>query len=350
MAGSQSSDGARAKTSSLADVAARAGVSASLVSRILRGDGEVRAREETRERVLAAAEELAYVPHQLARNLRNSNAGAIGLVMHDMSHPIYSEIIRGAQQVASAVGSVLLLVDDTSVGNPTAVRQFAGGGRVDGLLWQMAGHVELDAQVAEAARYTPIVLLNSRGTKALPGVHLDDERAVRMAMRHLLELGHRRIGFISGLPTSDVSDRRRLAYRRSLTAAGIKGRPAWEMVGGWDPEDGQRAMQQLLKARPAVTAVVVTNSIVATGTVTAIQEAGLRAPDDISVISIHDLWFAPRLTPPLTVVGLPLREMGRRAAELVLTGGRGGKRANDVLIKEPAPELIVRGSTAPPAS
>ncbi|GAB3410907.1 LacI family DNA-binding transcriptional regulator [Flindersiella endophytica] len=344
----------------LADVAARVGVSASLVSRVLRGDDRIHVRAETRERILAAAKEIGYVPHVQARNLQASRAGAIGLVVHDVGNPIYAPIIRGVQEVVSTHESVLMLVDATAVTDEAALLQLAASGRVDGLLWQAAGQPELSTQVRVAARHVPVVLVNSRSladlcsssprglrphgpTPLLPGVRLDEEAAMAVAIHHLHELGHTRIGFVSGVVGSDVSERRRAAYRTTLRTLGGGPRRAWEATGGWDPGSGQQAMASLLRAAPELTAVVVTNALVATGAVNAIAAAGRRCPQDLSVVAIHDLWFAERLTPPLTVVRLPLREMGRRAAGLLLSGG--DESPADTLITEPAPELVLRGST-----
>lgn len=345
--GAKKPDARRPRAPGLAEVAARARVSASLVSRVVRGDDTIRVRDETRRRVLAAAEEIGYVPHLLARNLRTSRAGAVGLVMHDVSNPIYGEIVRGAQKAVNRAGSVLLLVDAETVTDQAALLQIAGGGRVDGLLWQMAGHAELDSQVRIAARHVPVVLVNSRPDGGVSGVYLDDDRAVRMAMEHLFELGHERIGFVAGARGSDISERRRSAYRGSLAEAGLTRRAAWEVEGGWDSESGHRATARLLRSRSAVTAVVVTNVLVATGAVTAAYEAGFRVPDDLSVVAVHDLWFAERLTPPLTVVRLPLRQMGERAVDLLLEEGQTDV-PRDVAITAPTPELIQRSSTAPP--
>lgn len=324
-------------------------MSTSLVSRVVRGDDSLQIRDDTRRRVLAAAEELGYVPHLLARNLRTSRAGALGLVLHDVSNPIYAEIIRGTQRAVTRAGSVLLLVDAEAVATRSALVNIIGGGRVDGLMWQMAGQGELDSWVLEAASYAPVVLVNSRPKGELPGVYLDDAGATRLAMRHLLDLGHTRIGFVAGARGLDVSERRRLAYRECLAEAGIRRLSGWEVDGGWDPRGGHDATTGLLRARQPPTAVLATNALVATGVVTAAYEAGLRVPADLSVVAIHDLWFGERLSPALTVVRLPLQQMGERAADLLLDDLTDQEDAPlDVAITEPTPELVVRASTAPP--
>lgn len=329
----------------LADVAALAEVSPSLVSRILSGSSEVRARPETRARVELIAAQIGYVPHLVARGLRRSRAGALGLLVHDLGNPIFAEIVQGAQQRVSRDGDVLLVADAASVADETALRRLAGGGRVDGLLWLPADSRGIDERAAVAARWLPVCLVNSRAAHGLPGVHLDDAGATRLAMEHLLRLGHRRIGMVAGPAGADNSRRRWNAYRRSLRAAGVPVEPGWAAWGGWTAADGQRAGAALLSARPELTAVVASNVVVASGVLSAAAALGLAVPDRISVVALHDLWFAERLTPPLTVVRLPLRELGWTAADALLSPEPAvGSR----LVADLAPELIVRGSTALP--
>jgi LacI family transcriptional regulator len=154
---------------------------------------------------------------------------------------------------------------------------------------------------------------------------------------------------VAGARGLDVSERRRSAYRECLAEAGIRRLSGWEVDGGWDPRGGHDATTGLLRARQPPTAVLATNALVATGVVTAAYEAGLRVPADLSVVAIHDLWFGERLSPALTVVRLPLQQMGERAADLLLDDLTDqGDVPLDVAITEPTPELVVRASTAPP--
>lgn len=329
----------------LADVAALAKVSPSLVSRILSGNAAVRARPETRTRVEQIAAEIGYVPHLLARSLRRSRAGALGLVVHDLGNPIFGEIVQGAQQRVARDGDVLLVADAASVADDTALRRLAGGGRVDGLLWQPADSRGIDERAAVAAQWLPVCLVNSRAAHGLPGVHLDDAGAIRLAVEHLLRLGHRRIGMVGGPVGSDNSRRRWSAYRRALRAAGVPLEPRWAVWGGWSAADGQQAGAALLADRPEVTAVVAANVVVASGVLSAAAALGLAVPGALSVVALHDLWFAERLSPPLTVVRLPLREMGWTAADALL---RPEPAVGSRLVAEPAPQLILRASTAVP--
>lgn len=335
-----------ARSPGLVDVAARAGVSTSLASRILTGDTAVRAREETRDRVRVAAAEIGYVPHAVARSLRRARAGALGLVVHGLGNPIFAEVVAGAQQRVVEAGDVLLVADADSLTDDVAVRQLAAGGRVDGLLWQPATSGGIDDRAALAARWVPVVLLNSRGAHGLPGVHLDDASAARLAVEHLVALGHHRIGLIGGPADADNSVRRGEGYRQAMRSAGLPAPTRWTVWGGWSPAEGQVAGHILLRRQPELTALVAANVVVASGVLSAAAELNVSVPHQVSLVALHDLWFAERLSPPLTVVEMPLRRMGWAAADLLLTAA--ASTGDSHLVADPPPRLIVRGSTAAP--
>ncbi|GAA3520136.1 LacI family DNA-binding transcriptional regulator [Actinocatenispora rupis] len=327
-------------------VAERAGVSVSLVSRILSGDDAVRARPETRERVRAAARELGYQPHGAARALRLARAGALGLVVHDMSNPIHAEIIRGAQAAATDRGQVLLLSDATQLaGNDDAFAQLLGPGRIDGLMWQGSGEEYDDELAARAAGRLPTLLVNSRSRAGVPALRLDDERAARLAVRHLVELGHRDVAYLGGRPGADLTERRRAGYAAELAAHDLAERPQWTVELEWDAPAGYAGMTRLLAAEPRPTAVFVANVVVAVGALAAAREAGVRVPADLSVVAVHDAWFVAHGAPPLTTVRLPLHRLGDMAVSMLLDGDQ-ARAADGLVIDDPAPELLVRGSTA----
>jgi LacI family transcriptional regulator len=333
----------------LSTVAERAGVSVSLVSRILTGDSTLRVRDDTRQRVLDAAAEFNYVPNGAARALRLSRAGAVGLVVDDVSNPIHAEIIKGAQEAVSARGQVLLLADASELaGSRRSFDRLVGEGRVDGLLWQGSGF-GFDAELtARASQVLPTLLVNSRPLGGVPAIRLQDEAAAEVATDHLAALGHRRIGYIGGRPGSDLSVRRMAGYQRAARRHELDTPGHWRVEEEWDAGGGYRAMARLLARPPRPTAVLVANVVVATGALAAVTEAGLRVPGDLSLITMHDAWFAQHGSPPLTTVRLPLRPMGRRAVDLVLSGEL-GQAAGGTVITDPPPDLVVRRSTAPPA-
>jgi len=336
------------KPPGLSAVAEHAGVSTSLVSRVLNGDPTLRVSAATRERVEAAARELKYVPHGAARALRLAKAGALGLVVHDVSNPIHAEVIRGAQAACAAADQVLLLAEAPDLAaNPAAFDRLLGDGRIDGLLWQGSGYDFDDELPKRASERMPTLLVNSRSREGVPAVRLDDEAAAEVAVQHLIGLGHRDIGYVGGRPGSDLSVRRKAGWANALARHGLAARPEWAVERNWDPEAGHAAMNALLAAPDRPSAVFVANVVICVGALAAAREAGVRVPDELSVIALHDAWFVAHGAPPLTTVRLPLAAMGTRGVELALAGT--SHPSEEHLITEPAPRLLVRGSTAVPA-
>lgn len=334
----------------IVDVAERAGVAASVVSRVLNEDPTLRIRAETRERVLAAAKDLQYAPNQAARALRRSEVGAIGLAVHDVHNPVYGEIIAGAEVAARERGGVLMLADVASLASDDGTfRRVVNGGAIDGLLLQRDG--ELADQVVErvAGAHVPLVILNERVRSPLSGVAVDDRKAAVLATRHLLALGHTEIGFLDPGGRNSRARDRRSGWQHALREAGLRPRSELLGQGGVRPETGYQGLTELIARKDRPTAVFAGTLLSAVGALTAARDAGLAVPADLSVVGFHDGWFAEHVSPPLTVVRLPLRELGRQAVRL-LGESAGGAPPRQVLITEPEPELVPRGSTGrPPA-
>lgn len=332
----------------LSDVARRAGVSISVVSRVLNGDTALRARPDTQERVRDAARDLAYQPNHAARALRMAHAGAIGLIVPDVNNAIFSEMLRGVETAADRAGlQVLLGRSERLQPGGNFLGRLLGEGRVDGFLVQRSDSVDSSDFEEIAERTMPLVLLNSRRSRR-GSVVLDDAQGARIATEHLLGLGHRDIALIGGDVHSFTSRRRESGYRAALTAAGIRRRSAWTARHGYFPEDGRRSMHELFgheAARP--TAVIVANVNAAIGALLGARELGLRVPGAVSVIAIHDTWVGAFSSPPLTVVRMPLYELGKAGVE-ALRGRLGGARPSDLTITDPEPVLVHRASTAPP--
>jgi LacI family transcriptional regulator len=334
---------------SITDVARVAAVTPAVVSRVLNGDPTLRVRAATRDRVLAAARDLDYAPSHAARALRRNRTNAFGLAVHDMANPVYGEIIAGAQKAATDAGCVLLLADiEALAGGDESFRGVLHGGAIDGLLLQRAG-TAADRKVARAASArVPTVLLNDRSTR-LASVALDDAAGTDLATRHLIELGHTRIGHLSVGGTSRSTARTR-GWRRALSRAGLAADPRWLADGGHTIAlgyDGMRSLLAGLSPADRPSGVVVANVLAAIGALTATRHAGLTVPDDVSLVAIHDVAFAEHLVPPLTTVAMPLRELGAAAVGLLgdlLDGGA----IQQVVIREPAPRLVRRGSAAAP--
>lgn len=331
------------------DVAAKAGVSISVVSRELNGDPALRARPETRERIHRAVKELGYTPSHAARSLRLARAFAIGVLVPDLNNPIFDELILGIDETADGLG-YQVLVGRTEHLEPGAdfLRKLAGEGRVDGFLIQRLDATDQrDFAALADAGGRPIVLMNARWSRQGSVVH-DDVGAGLLATQHLLDLGHRDIALIGGDKHNYAAREREKGYLAAIHGAGMRRRSAWVLDRPYEPEAGRLAMRELCTARKRrPTAVVAANIHTAIGALEGAREVGLKVPDQLSIIAIHDWWISDYTRPKLTTVRLPQRALGQAAMRL-LHQRLSGEPAEDLTITDPAPELIERESTAPP--
>ena len=348
---SNSSNQARAITRSRvtqADVAREAGVSISVVSRALAGDPALRARPETRARIQEAADTLGYTPSHAARALRLSRAFAVGLIVPELTNPIYDQLIRGVEETADGLGYQVLMgrVERVEPGTDFLTR-LAREGRADGFLVQRRDATEArDFWPLIEAAGRPVVLINSRGRRRGSVVH-DDVSGARIATEHLLALGHRAIAFVGGDSRSHTSSAREAGYLKAIRAAGMRKRSDWILHQRYEPEAGRAAVRDLCTTgRRRPTAMVVANAMEAIGVLRGAREIGLKVPDQLSVVAIHDWWAADYLRPALTTVRLPQYQLGQEAMHLLHRQLEGGT-AEDITIVDPPPQLIERESTAP---
>jgi LacI family transcriptional regulator len=331
----------------LTDVARHATVDTSVVSRVINNDPILNIRDETRERVLASIKELGYVPNAVARSLRTARTGTLGLFLPDFVNPVYAEIISGAEAAAAERGYVLVTGSSTANGvTPQTYLDLLGQGRVDGLL--LAGEApSAGVQDALSAIGLPYLLLNRRVRGSRRFVVLDDALAARLAVQHLVGLGHTRIGHLAGPSGADTARRRRVGYLAAVKAAGLTADPELIVAADYTPAGGATAMAALLARKRPPTAVLISNFAAAIGALSAALQAGVNVPAEVSVVTIHDSSLAGYLTPPLTAVRMPLAELGRRAVDILLTRSAGD--SVEEVISGPI-ELIVRGSTAKPTA
>lgn len=331
---------------SITQVAREAGVTPAVVSRVLNADLTLRVRAETRERVLEVARRLDYTPSRAARSLRRSRSNALGLAVHDMSNPLYGEIIQGAQRAVAAAGYALLLADvDGLARGDESARKSLHGGAIDGLLLQREGTGADRTIIRDASSHIPTVLINDR-SRTVASVALDDVEGARIATQHLIDLGHSRIAHLRSSGTQR-SDARLRGQRAALARAGFGLDERWVLDGAHTIERGYAAMRELLALPDRPSAVVVANVLSGIGAMTAARDAGLEVPVDLSIIAFHDVEYAAHLSPGLTAVAMPLGQLGARSVELLLELLDGGT-ARQVTVVDPAPRVVVRGSTAPP--
>jgi LacI family transcriptional regulator len=299
----------------IADVARHAGVDRAVVSKVLSGDGALRVREETRERVRRAAAELRYLPNFHARGLARARSGAIGLLM-PAGNPLVISVMSGAEEVAAERG--LLLWTATHEGELSErYLRLLQGGAVDAVL--VAGlRADVDADVLFADPRVPAILVNRRSRGAERWVILDDERAAQLATRYLIEHGHVRIAFAGGPSGVDTAERRRSGFLAAMHEAGLVVDDHLVVSAEYTPEGGAWAVARFMDAAAAPTAVVAADANEALGIWHALDVRGLSVPDDVSIIGIHRLPGEEYRIPPMTCVRMPLHGLGRRAAELVL--------------------------------
>lgn len=327
----------------LRDVADRAGVDRSVVSRVMSRDPQLRVTDATRSRVLTVVAELDYHPDAIARSLRTRRTDTIGLLIPDFANPVYASIIAGAEAAAARRGCVLL-TGSLTAGAYTA-RQFAevlGRGRVDGLLLGGAGVTQEVIDVL-GSNGVPWLLVNRRMPAADRWVVLDDDGAAALGVAHLVAHGHRRIAHIAGPRDADTARRREAGYRGALEAAGLPLHTQLVLSGGYSSAGGADAMRRLLALPDPPTAVLVANVASAIGALGAAAAAGVRVPDALSVVAVHDLALADHLHPALTTVSTPLAELGARAVDLLAT------TAADAVIHETIDgpmRLVARASSA----
>ncbi|HEY4270011.1 MAG TPA: LacI family DNA-binding transcriptional regulator [Galbitalea sp.] len=332
----------------LSDVAARAGVSISAVSRVLSNAPSARVSVETRRRIQEAAAELGYRPNFAARALKFSRTNVVALVVPDLTNAIFTELMRGVETRAHELGYMVLLARAESIEpGSEAIARLIGEGRVDGVLAQVGDSMEEDDVRSLLDGGVPAVLVNSRRSSHLGSVILDDAAAARVAVEHLVRLGHTRIALVNGLVTTDSANRRGDGYRSAMDAAGLSVADDLVTNFGYEPRQGRDAMRTLAGLAEPPTAIVVANVNAAIGVLLEARILGLHVPEELSIVAVHDAWTAENTWPPLTTVRMPLFELGRQAMSAMVERITSGL-VTDRVVNDPAPVLVVRESTAPP--
>ena len=329
-------------------IAGELGVSITTVSKVLNNRADI--SEATRSRVLAKVEELGYKRNAVARSLSLRRSHTLGIIIPDLMHSFFVEIIAGIEPVASSRGYGLLLCSSSE--NPEKEQselEMLRSRQVDGIVLASAhasGNTDMLQQLTKQG--TTLVMIDRDDH---PGVKChrvltDDERVGHLATDHLLDLGRRAIAHIGG-PAIVHAKRREKGWRDALRARDIKAPDEWIVRGGFMESEGYQAMKRLLDVRPKIDAVFAANDPSAIGAMKAIWEAGLRVPDDIAVVGVGDIALGDLLRVPLTTVGWSRTDQGRHAAELMLNSLDEDNDAEPQRIIIP-PRLIARASSGAP--
>jgi len=331
------------------DVARLAEVHPGTVSRALNPQTRGLVNNETAARVLAVADQLGYRPNSMARGLKTSRSLTVGVLIPDLTNPLFPPIVRGIDDRLTADGYTPLLVNTD--GDPARERasiEAMLARRVDGFI---AATARLDVEpLGEAiARGLPLVLVNRTFEDgSISACTVDDRRGSELAVEHVIGLGHTRIGYVAGPQNVSTGHRRYLGFLAAMQDAGLPVPPeCMTFTGAFTEDAGAGACSALLRAAPGVTAIVTANDRLAIGCYDTLGSLGLSCPDDISVVGFNDMLFIDRLRPPLTTIRVPQREVGYAAADMLLEQlGDPDAKPRELLL---APSLVVRSSTAAPA-
>jgi LacI family transcriptional regulator len=324
------------------DVASAAGVSIATVSRVYARNSAV--SEETSRRVLAVGARLDYWPNAAARSLTTSRTGALGVLLPDIHGEFFSEVIRGIDQAAAEQRYQVIVSGSHAHADALVSMGRSLRGRVDGLI-VMAPDETCTPVVGQLARSFPLVLLNCPAScDSCDSISIANFEGGHTLVRHLLSLGHRRIAIILGPAGNVDAEDRRQGYRAALREAGIEPDPLLEFSGDFSESSGYLAADALLRHPAGVEAVFATNDCMAIGLLSALQDRGVRVPNDLALAGFDDIAVARYLNPPLTTVRVDAFQLGQRAVALWLAHGqdRAGGRGP---MREVLPvKLVVRGS------
>ncbi|HEY6537789.1 MAG TPA: LacI family DNA-binding transcriptional regulator [Candidatus Dormibacteraeota bacterium] len=332
----------------LRDVARSAGVHPGTASRALNSERRHLVNGETAARVLEAAQALEFRPDPAARSLKTRRSYTVGVLIPDLNNPLFPPIVRGIEDTLTSQGYVAL-IGNTDNDEVRERRVFEGmhSRHVDGFIVATARerHPLLDQAAAEEL---PLVLVNRvLADNSFPSASVDDAVGSQQAVTHLREIGHRRLAHVAGPQDVSTGRGRLQGFAAGMGQAGLVVDPDLVAVArGFSRAEGQRCLREILSRRRDFTAVVAGNDLLALGCYAALEEAGLACPEDLSVVGFNDMPFIDQLRPPLTSVHIPHYQIGAAAAELMLA--RIADPRGPVESRLLAPELVVRGSTAPP--
>jgi len=336
----------RPQTVTMQDVADLVGVSKQTVSAVINNKPGI--TEATRERVLAAIEQLGYRLDHTAQSLRTGRTRTIALFITDVSSPVASKMASVAEDCAYAAQYTLVLYNTRDdVKREASYVDSAIQRSVDGALF-VATRDDMTALDSLQAAGLPVVVLDRvPNSYTGPAVHLDNKRAGAVAAEHLVSLGHTRIAHVAGPDSIHISAERRGGFCERLRAQGLDAStPCIERAEGWSIECGYEAMRRLLECGADFTAVLCAGDMLAIGAARALREAGRRIPEDVSLMGIDDIDLASYTHPPLTTVSQSIGEMARQAVHMLLELLEGTEPDQTCVVIEPT--LVVRESTAFP--
>jgi LacI family transcriptional regulator len=333
----------------LQDVAVAAGVHAATASRALNPATRGLVNADTARRVIKVAEQLGYRPNPIARGLKTAKSGTVGIVIPDLTNPLFPPIVRGIEEILEPAGySGLIVNTDNDPGREQWQIELLRSRQVEGLI--VATALVAHPLMEQLHRDGVVMVMVNRRTEGVdvPSITPDDAAGVEQAVRHLAALGHTRIAHVAGPPNTSTGIIRARAFRGAVRDLGLDDDLALvTTTDSWSESAGAEGLRRLLDAGSDFTAVSAGNDLIALGCYDVFRERGIECPAEMSIVGFNDMPFVDKLHPPLTTVAIPHQQIGAEAARLLLDAIADPTRpARSVQLPL---ALVLRGSTAPPS-
>jgi LacI family transcriptional regulator len=330
-------------TVTIHDVAKRAGVGSITVSRVINNSGY--ASEETRQLVMEAVNEMGYVPNRLASSLRSRRTNVLALVMTDITNPFFTVAARGVEDVASQAGyTVIFCNTDEDLSKEQKYIDVLMQNRVDGILLVPSDSESSSIETLQK-KGIPVVVIDRRvSEKQVDQVRCDSVAGAEQLTQLLIALGHRQIALVNGPQNVSTASDRLIGFSRALASAGLDLSAQVVISGAYTRESGREMTRQVLEMSPRPTALFAANNFIALGALRALEEAGIRVPDDMAVVTFDDLPESLVVSPFLTVAAQPVYEMAAKATEMLIKrlSSKGPEDFEEIVFPT---QLIVRKSS-----
>ncbi|MFD0958246.1 LacI family DNA-binding transcriptional regulator [Paenibacillus chungangensis] len=329
------------------DVAEKSGVSIATVSKVINNTGRI--SKSTREKVTQIMNELQYQPSIIASALTGKITFTFGMIIPDLANPFFAEIARAVEDRAHELGfSMIICSTDNSLDKELKYTSLLLNKNVDGIILATGRDHERDSSLHEIiSKKVPVVLIaREMPALAIDTVLVDDYLGGLQATAHLIEQGHQRIAVIAEYENIMSSRERVRGYKAALSNAGIPFDESMIVNCGHSIDDGKQSMRSLIQSGNPPTAIFACNDIIAIGAIQAARELEVKVPDHMSVIGFDNTVMATLIAPQLTTIAQPIKEMGRYAADLLISEIKGTKSAKQRIVL--LPELVVRQSTGEP--
>ncbi|MEK6397398.1 MAG: LacI family DNA-binding transcriptional regulator [Terriglobus sp.] len=326
------------------EIARRAGVSSATVSRVINGSTAV--REDTAQRVRSILEEVQFIPNPSATTLKYGRSKTYGLIVPDMVNPFFAEFFGEFEDLLIGIDhEVLLTSAHTSEKLLKSIRRMLMR-QVDGAVL-MASEFDTKSVEPLLRRRVPLTTVDRRTVHAgCSDVSIDYELGFAEAVRHLVSLGHTRIGYIGGMKGPHTSEVRANAFKRAIRDAGLRVHPEWMREGNYRVSGGEREVTALMKEAETPTAILTANDLTALGAAQGLHRMGMSAPHDLSVVGCDDIFLSEVSQPPLSTVRTPRKRLAKACIE-ALDFSKANIESQGIQLSVPT-ELIVRETTAPP--